>query len=103
VKSKGSQRTAEKECGSENVSIEMVQVGGKTKKSGNGIGGHANNMARGITAMCTLGMSNLVWKKSKGGEKTKTKNEKACLCQNCAKMGFYLLTCLYLLVYYPFI
>ena len=56
-------------CGSDNVSIEMIQTGGKTKKHGNGIGGHVNNAARGFTAVCTLGMSNLVWKKSKGNEK----------------------------------
>ncbi|MGO5051466.1 hypothetical protein ACTQ6A_02945 [Lachnospiraceae bacterium LCP25S3_G4] len=71
------------QCGSENVTIEMIQVGEKTKKHGNGIGGHLNNTARGMTAVCTLGMSNLVWKKSKGGEKTKSKNEKVCLCQGC--------------------
>lgn len=42
-----------------------------------------NNAARGVTAVATLGMSNLFWKKSKGSEKTKFKNEKVCLCQNC--------------------
>ena len=52
-------------CGSDNVSIEMIQTGGKTKKHGNGIGGHVNNAARGFTAVCTLGMSNLVWKNQK--------------------------------------
>ena len=66
-------------CGSENVTISMQEVGSKTKKHGNGIGGHVNNFARGIT----LGMSNLVWKKSKGGEKTVTQMAKVCLCQNC--------------------
>ena len=38
-------------CGSDNVSIEMIQTGGKTKKHGNGIGGHVNNAARGFTAV----------------------------------------------------
>lgn len=71
------------ECGSENVTISLEETGSKTKKSGNGIGGHLNNAARAYTAVCTLGMSNLVWKKSKGGEKTKTIKEKVCLCQNC--------------------
>lgn len=70
-------------CGSENVTIEMIQTGGKTKKHGNGIGGHLNNMARATVAVGTLGMSNLVWKKSKGNEKMTYKNEKMCLCQNC--------------------
>lgn len=64
------------------MTIEMVQVGGKTKKHGS-IGGHVNNAARGLTAVCTLGVSNLVWKKSTGNEKSKYKNQKVCLCQDC--------------------
>lgn len=70
-------------CGSKNVTISIEQVSSKTKKHGNGLGGIANNTARGLTAVCTLGLSNLVWKKSKGGEKTVVKNAKICLCQNC--------------------
>jgi len=61
----------------------MEEVGSKTKKHGIGLGGHINNAARALTAVSTLGMSNLVWKKSKGSEKTKTIMEKVCLCQNC--------------------
>ena len=57
-------------CGSDNVTVSIQQASTKTKKHGNGFGGHMNNMARGLTAACTLGISNLVWKKSKGGEKT---------------------------------
>ena len=70
-------------CGSENVTVQMQEVEAKTKNHGNGLGGIANNTARGLTAACTLGMSNLVWKKSKGSEKTKIINQKVCLCQNC--------------------
>ena len=70
-------------CGSENVTVELEQVGSKTKKTGVGLGGHVNNAARGLTAIATLGMSNLVWKKAKGEDKTKAKNQKVCLCQNC--------------------
>lgn len=70
-------------CGSNDVTIQLEQVAGKTKKHGNGLGGIANNTARGLTAVATLGMSNLVWKKSKGTEKTKFSNQKICLCQNC--------------------
>lgn len=70
-------------CGSENVTIEMMQTASKSKHKGVGLGGHLNNAARGLTAVGTLGMSNLVWKKSKGGSKTKFTNEKVCLCQNC--------------------
>lgn len=70
-------------CGSENVTIEMVQTQGKSKHKGVGLGGHLNNAARGLAAVGTLGMSNLVWKKSKGGTKTEFKSAKVCLCQNC--------------------
>lgn len=70
-------------CGSSNTTIEFLQTSSKTKKHGNGLGGHANNAARGATAIMTLGMSNLVWKKSKGNEKESFKNEKVCLCQDC--------------------
>lgn len=70
-------------CNSDNVTIQMESVGTKTMKRGNGILGNANNAARGLTAVCTLGMSNIVWKKSKGNEKTKIENKKVCLCQGC--------------------
>ena len=70
-------------CKSENVNTQIVQTGGKTKKKGNGVGGHLNNTARGLTAICTFGVSNLVWKKSKGDEKTSFKNETMFVCQNC--------------------
>ena len=70
-------------CGSEDVTVTLQQVGTKTKKHGNGIGGHINNAARGIVALSTLGMSNLVWKKSKVTEKSVAVNAKICLCQKC--------------------
>lgn len=71
-------------CSSENVNIELVQAGGRTRQHGTGLGGNVNNMARGFTAVSTMGMSNLLWKKSKGTEKMKYKNEKMALCQSCA-------------------
>ena len=70
-------------CNSENVNVQIEQVSSKTKKHGNGFGGIVNNTARAATAVCTLGMSNLVWKKSKGGEKTTVENKKVCVWQNC--------------------
>lgn len=70
-------------CKSTNVTIQLAQAEGKTKKHGNGLMGHANNTARGFAAVTTLGMSNLVWKKSKGSEKTKYINQKVCICQEC--------------------
>ena len=72
-------------CGSTSVTIQMLQVAGKTKKHGTGLGGNINNAARGMTAMMTFGMSNLVWKKSEGTEKVKYSNQKVCICQNCGK------------------
>jgi GTP cyclohydrolase III len=71
------------ECGSENCTVSLVQSGEVTKKSGVGIGGHANNAARAATAVMTLGLSNLAWKKSKGVNKTKAKNVKIAVCQDC--------------------
>lgn len=70
-------------CGSTQVQIQLVEVSSKTRKHGNGLLGHVNNQARALTGLMTLGASNLVWKKSKGGEKTKVKNEKVCICQHC--------------------
>lgn len=70
-------------CKGENVTISLEQVGSKTKKTSVGLGGHVNNTARAIAAISTLGMSNLVWKKATGEEKSKTKNAKVCLCQDC--------------------
>ena len=70
-------------CGSENVNVERELEKGKTKNKGVGLGGHVNNTASGLTAVCTLGMSNLVWKKSKGTEKEKFKNVTVGICQNC--------------------
>lgn len=70
-------------CASNNVNIEMLQSGGGTRKHGTGLGGNTNNAARGLTALSTLGMSNLVWKKSKGTEKVKFKTQKTAICQSC--------------------
>jgi len=70
-------------CNGDNITIQLVQSEAKSSHKGVGFGGHVNNAARGLTAVATLGMSNLVWKKSKGGSKTKITTNKVCLCQNC--------------------
>lgn len=70
-------------CASNNVTVEVMQSGGRTRKHGTGLGGNMNNAARGFTAVSTLGMSNLVWKKSKGTEKMKFKMQKVAICQGC--------------------
>ncbi|MDO5328922.1 MAG: hypothetical protein Q4E88_02315 [Coriobacteriia bacterium] len=70
-------------CDSENVNVQVVDDKIKTSKKGVGLGGHANNAARGFTAVATLGMSNLVWKKSKGTNKSKIVKSKLAICQDC--------------------
>lgn len=70
-------------CGSQDVQVQLVEQGQKTKRKGIGFGGHMNNAARGVTAVMTLGASNLVWKKSQGVNQTKTINAKIGVCQNC--------------------
>lgn len=70
-------------CAGTNLTIELLQAGGRTRKHGTGLGGNMNNAARGFTALGTLGMSNLVWKKSKGTSKTKFKTQKVAICQSC--------------------
>lgn len=70
-------------CNSENVQVQLVETGQQTNKKGIGFGGHVNNTARKATAFCTLGLSNLFWKKSKGTNKTKTFNATMGICQNC--------------------
>ena len=71
------------QCGSENVTITMHQIGSETEKYGVGFDGHMNNLARGIVAVCTLGLSNLFWRKRTGSERAVTRTKKICLCQNC--------------------
>lgn len=70
-------------CQSENVQTHLVQTEGKSRHSSVGLGGNMNNMARSVTAIGTMGMSNLVWKKSTGGSKHKFKHSKMAVCQAC--------------------
>lgn len=70
-------------CGSNNVNVQMVEQGQKTSKKGTGLGGNLNNAARTAMAVGTLGVSNMLWKKSKGTNKTKTINKTMAICQEC--------------------
>lgn len=70
-------------CGSTNVNVQIIEKGQQTKRKGIGLGGHVNNAARAVTAVGTLGMSNLLWKKSEGNNKTKTKSATVAVCQEC--------------------
>lgn len=70
-------------CGSQNVTVQVMQVAGKTKRKGNGFSGHANNFFRIIAIICTLGLAALFWKKSEGVNQTKYSNQKVAICQSC--------------------
>lgn len=72
-------------CHSDNVTIQIAQTKAKTKKHGPGLGGNLNNAARAITAISTLGISNIFWKKSVGTSSTSIKTTKLCICQNCGE------------------
>lgn len=60
-------------CGSENVTINMQEVGSKTQKKSNSMGHKmAHSAMRGTAGLFTLGLSNLfIPKKLEGKEKTK--------------------------------
>lgn len=73
-------------CGSKTVLVQVMEKKSKTKKKGIGLGGHVNNTARALTAVSTLGLSNIVWKKSKGMDYTKNKNAAVAVCQDCGHM-----------------
>lgn len=70
-------------CGGANVSVQVVEQGQMTTKKGVGFGGHVNNAARATTAVFTMGLSNIVWKKNKGTSKTATVNATMGVCQSC--------------------
>lgn len=70
-------------CASENVSVQFMEAGAKTKKSTVGLGGHAYNAARGVAAISTLGLSNIFLPKATGKSKTKIQNDKVAICQDC--------------------
>ena len=70
-------------CHSEGVQVQMIQHGQKTTHKGLGLGGRMNNVARTATAVHTLGMSNLFWKKSHGTSATKAVNKSMGVCQEC--------------------
>lgn len=72
-------------CGSTNVNVQIVTDKVQTTKKGLGLGGHLNNTARGVTAFMTAGMSNAVWKKSEGTNKSVVKNKKVAVCQDCGE------------------
>ena len=61
-------------CGSENVTVQMVTTGMKTKNYSTGFGGKAHNAGRSMLAIGTL-------------EDTKVGSKKVFICQNCGFSG----------------
>ncbi len=74
-------------CGSEDVTVQMVTTGMKTKNYSNGIGAKAHNAGRSMLAIGTLGMSNLFIRKRQGEEETKVNSKTVFICQNCGFSG----------------
>ncbi|KAF5048478.1 hypothetical protein DSECCO2_449610 [anaerobic digester metagenome] len=67
-------------CKSENCSVQIVEVGKKTKNRGTtGV----RKLNRTFLQVCTFGMYGLFIRKKTGSETTKTKNQKRGLCQDC--------------------
>lgn len=66
-------------CGSENVSVQVVQAKAKTSQNSRGCMWKAMRVT---LIICTCGLWLLVGK-SKGSEKMKFKNESHAVCQNC--------------------
>ena len=70
-------------CGSTSVSVQMIETGSKTKKSGVGLIGNSYNTFRGIMNICTFGILGKIMPKATGKEKTKAKLSKMAVCQSC--------------------
>jgi len=70
-------------CRSTNISIQFVEVGSKTKRSGTGLIGNTYNAARGIASIATLGIAGKILPKAEGKNKTTVNNVKMAICQDC--------------------
>lgn len=66
-------------CGSNNVNVQIEQVGGKTKVRKAGC---LWSICRACLIFCTCGLWLLIGKR-KGTNNTKFKNKTIALCQNC--------------------
>lgn len=70
-------------CKNPYVQVQFIEVGSKTKRSGNGLVGHTYNAARGVASIATLGLAGVILPKAKGKNKTTNKLEKMAICQRC--------------------
>ena len=66
-------------CGSNNVNVQMVNEGAKTKHNGRGCLWECGRL---LLILCTAGLWLLVGR-SKGKSKTKIINKKMAICQAC--------------------
>lgn len=73
-----------KKCGSENVTVTIEQVSGKTKTNNTSI---ARKFARMCLIVGTGGLWLLVPKRKENG-KTKFKNKTVCICQDCGNKWY---------------
>lgn len=71
-------------CGSDNVSIQVVQTAAKTSQKGNGC---LWSLGRLTLIICTCGLWLLVGR-HKGTGKTKVKNQTICVCKNCGNRWY---------------
>lgn len=70
-------------CKGTNISVQFVEKGSKTKRSGVGLVGNTYNAVRGMASIMTLGIAGKVMPKAEGKNKTKNISEKVAICQNC--------------------
>lgn len=70
-------------CKSNNVKVQMVEVGSTTKRRGVGLLGSTYNAVRGVTSFATLGIAGKILPKAEGKNKTKVNTEKVAICQEC--------------------
>lgn len=70
-------------CKGENINIQLVETGTKTKKTGVGFVGSTYNSVRGFMNVASLGVAGKIMPKATGKEKTKIKTEKVAICQSC--------------------
>jgi len=68
-------------CGSENVSIQIIQIGASSSTKGKGC---LFTLGRWLLIICTFGLW-LIFAKKKAKTKTKFKHKKVAICQNCGE------------------
>ena len=70
-------------CKGRDISVQFVEVGSKTKRSGVGLFGSVHNAVRGVASVATLGVAGKIIPKAEGKNKTRNNNQKTAVCQSC--------------------